>query len=120
MTLFRIQLRRKEGWEKPPNTTVVTRPGRFGNEFRIGFHKIEVNGHVRLASRAECVQAFLADALKRPDFLELIRTELRGKNIACWCKLCPKHAKGKPLGEHCDACETCHADVLGELANADA
>jgi hypothetical protein len=120
MTLLRIQLSRKEGWEKPPNTVVVTRPGKFGNEFRLGLHKItQPNGHERFATRAECVQAFLADAVVRPDFRDTIRTELRGKNLACWCKLCEKHvaAGGKPLGDQCERCETCHSDVLGVLAN---
>ncbi|MGE7153115.1 DUF4326 domain-containing protein [Methylorubrum rhodesianum] len=42
---------------------------------------------------------------------------LRGKNLACWCALCPEHAAGKPFGIHCCDCSPCHADVLGGLAN---
>ena len=45
---------------------------------------------------------------------------LRGKNLACWCHLCPIHAGhpgGRPLGEHCDDCDPCHVDVLIDLAN---
>jgi hypothetical protein len=46
---------------------------------------------------------------------------LRGKNLACWCGLCTKHAAtGKPLDESCPDCAPCHADVLLELANAEA
>jgi Zn finger protein HypA/HybF involved in hydrogenase expression len=43
---------------------------------------------------------------------------LRGKNLACWCRLCAKHAAtGKPLDEPCPDCAPCHADVLLEFAN---
>jgi len=42
---------------------------------------------------------------------------LRGKNLACWCRLCVNHAGGKPLGEHCDDCDPCHVDVLLKVAN---
>jgi hypothetical protein len=44
--------------------------------------------------------------------------ELRGKNLACWCRLCQRHEKtGLPLGETCGDCEPCHAAVLLEIAN---
>jgi hypothetical protein len=43
--------------------------------------------------------------------------ELRGKNLACWCKLCGAHKDGKPFGVECQDCSPCHSDVLGELAN---
>lgn len=43
---------------------------------------------------------------------------LRGKNLACWCKLCAKHANGLPLGEECSECAPCHVNVLLPLANA--
>lgn len=44
---------------------------------------------------------------------------LRGKNLACWCGLCARHAAtGKPLDEPCPDCAPCHIDPLGELANA--
>jgi hypothetical protein len=125
MKPMRVQLSRKDGWEKPPNTVVVSRPSRFGNPFKLGFHTIEVptrdgmkGGHVRFATRAECVDAFRADIAQRQDFAAEIRKELAGKNLACWCRLCSAHRDGKPLGEHCEKCDTCHADVLLEAANA--
>ncbi|QAY96667.1 hypothetical protein CWB41_13800 [Methylovirgula ligni] len=44
--------------------------------------------------------------------------ELRGRNLACWCRLCPRHAAtGKPLDEPCPDCVPCHTDVLGARAN---
>lgn len=103
MKPIRVRLSRKEGYEKPDNTVVVTRPGRFGNPFRLGVHTIIMDhGHERFATRAECVEAFRADALARPEFVKQIRDELRGKNIACWCELS----------------QSCHGDVLLEIANS--
>ena len=44
-------------------------------------------------------------------------TELKGKNLGCYCKLCDKHADGKPLGVDCPDCAPCHSDYLLEIAN---
>lgn len=52
-----------------------------------------------------------------PPLARVVR-DLRGKNLACYCKLCDAHRDGKPLGLACPACEPCHSDVLGEIANA--
>ena len=47
-----------------------------------------------------------------------VREQLRGKNLACWCHLCARHATtGKPLDEPCADCAPCHVDPLGEIAN---
>jgi hypothetical protein len=43
---------------------------------------------------------------------------LRGRDLACWCGLCPAHQDGLPLRVACPDCAPCHADVLLELANA--
>lgn len=42
---------------------------------------------------------------------------LRGKSLACWCRLCPAHAAGKPFDVDCSDCAPCHADTLGWVAN---
>jgi hypothetical protein len=42
---------------------------------------------------------------------------LSGKNLGCWCRLCPEHAAGKPFDVECPDCDPCHVDVLGPLAN---
>jgi hypothetical protein len=43
---------------------------------------------------------------------------LAGRNVACWCALCPAHAvAGRPIGLACPDCAPCHADTLGEIAN---
>jgi hypothetical protein len=91
----RIQLRRTKGWRKPENTVVVARPSRFGNPYRVG----------RDGTAAECVAKFeqlLAKNIWTEPNLTSIREELRGRNLACWCR------EGSP----------CHASVLLRIANA--
>jgi hypothetical protein len=91
----RIQLRRTKGWRKPENTVVVSRPSRWGNYFRVGDR-----------TAAQCVELFRTyiEACRDadPEEYEAWIAPLRGKNLACFCKL-----------GHC-----CHADVLLELASA--
>lgn len=110
----RIQLRRSKGWRKPEGAVVVSRPSRWGNPFKVadcieaGFAFTEDH------AREVCVGAFrdwlngnrwadgsgtAADA-RRDAYLASIPA-LRGKDLACWCRL--------------DSC--CHADVLLEFAN---
>lgn len=98
----RIQLSRRRGWNKPPNTIVVARPGKWGNPFPVGKpgpmgrHAIDREGAVGFF-RQMLADPELRAAAGYPTDL----SELRGKNLACWC----------PLGG------SCHADVLLELAN---
>jgi hypothetical protein len=52
------------------------------------------------------------------EMAELEIVELRaeiGRDLACWCRLCPAHADGKPFSAECPDCTPCHADVLGRL-----
>lgn len=65
-------------------------------------------------------QVAAVELFKGSCIAELIRRapgSLRGKNLACWCKLCPAHADGKPLGVVCADCAPCHVDLLLTLAN---
>lgn len=104
----RIQRKRTKGWMMPPNTVCVTRPGRWGNPFKVGVMKFYVNDDdpgdrlvIHPSTIDECVAAFrwLVSQKNRAD---VIRKELRGKNLACFC----------PLDQ------PCHADVLLEIANS--
>lgn len=105
---IRVQLRRTKGWRMPPNTVNVARPGMWGNPFKVGEdgdvvhcvaeHRKLVNGLPVSAWPKDERRA--NDALHAPD-VSLIREQLRGKNLACWCRI------GTP----------CHADVLLEIAN---
>ncbi len=81
----RIQRSRAKGWRMPPNTIYVGRGSKWGNP-----HTFANSGPVHPALRYACEVAPLMDY-----------SELRGKNLACWCAL--------------DA--ECHADVILELSN---
>lgn len=100
----RVQLSRKSGFRLPRNTVSVARPTKWGNPHRVGPAMHECR------TAAEAVRRFRLgfDDIARYGFTDspigrMSRDlhELRGKNLACWCKL------GAP----------CHADVLLELAN---
>lgn len=101
MTPQRIQRSRKKGSKLPENTVCVTRPSRWGNPFVVG----------KFGTAQECVDEYVKQFLaphENPIINEIIernrRTvveQLKGKNIACWCKI------GDP----------CHGDVLLEIAN---
>ncbi|WQO65024.1 DUF4326 domain-containing protein [Sinorhizobium medicae] len=112
----RLQLSRRKGFDLQQLSTSVNgreavhvgRPGPWGNPFVVGKH----------GDASYCVglyKALLAGLLRvgaDPDVEALERTrhfvaenvdELRGKNLACWCR------PGAP----------CHADVLIAVANRD-
>ncbi len=118
----RIQLSRAKGWRMPENTVNVARPGKWGNPFRVGGHFLvgdpgaaQVHPAFRMAwcesTNPDPKFTMIADNAMAVDFFRRLMASgfhkdlsaLRGKNLACWCKL------------H----EPCHADVLLKLANAD-
>jgi hypothetical protein len=105
---IRIQLKRTNGWRMPENTVHVARPGRWGNPFVVGQEYVrrrmrpgggECCGIV--ADRAHAVRLYRRYTARETAFQIAVRSELRGKNLACWC----------PLDQ------PCHADVLLEIAN---
>lgn len=112
----RIQRKRIKGWKMPENTISVTRPGKWGNPFRVGdFIKLGTGQEVGFswlrtsASYATKDYRELKNAQDAVDaYEELLKiyppkdiAELTGKNLACFCSL------DSP----------CHADVLLKLAN---
>jgi hypothetical protein len=109
---LRIQRRRSKGWRLPPSTICVTRPGKWSNPFRVGgWFRWEPRGAARLWSEAphpgETGYTLIADKAQAVAwFARLLNVEhrdiaeLRGKNLACWCR------PGEP----------CHADLLLRLA----
>ena len=104
-TPVRIQLSRKKGFRLQEVSRAINgleavncaRPGKWGNPHRIDL------GRGWDAAFAVREYRFDRSMNGRPPTPEVIRRELRGKNLACFCKL------GDP----------CHADVLLELANKD-
>jgi hypothetical protein len=118
----RIQRHRIRGWRMPANTVYVGRPTKWGNPYcDVQRYGLELclkmfsdtsrghwnPGHIPNSSLATSWIRWLYDDhsrwLKRiggqPS--EVIQQELRGKNLACWCALN----------------QSCHADILLEIAN---
>lgn len=109
---IRIQRQRLKGWRMPPNTVSVTRPGKWGNRYRIGdvvqrFSKEKVCETFTIETPEQAVLCFREDMdnhLANPKAAAMVIAalrELRGKNLACWCGID----------------QPCHRNVLLELAN---
>lgn len=101
---IRIQRSRAKGWTLPPNTVCVTRPGKWGNPYKVGDFAVPVSERLVSGTSIRIKSAAHAVALYRTfvrGMEPVIRAELAGKNLACWC----------PVGS------ACHADVLLEIAN---
>lgn len=104
----RIQRRRTKGWRMPEGAVVVSRPGFWGNPFP----------HRDKALAARTFRVWLTGAMRTHEMLGIrpVRENLpglrramldalpalRGRTLVCWC----------PLDQ------SCHADVLLDLANA--
>lgn len=105
----RIQLSRVKGWRMPENAVKVDRTTRYGNPFHpndvyiAGESKLVAGNPIGIDGAVRAFRNLMAMNLRlEPEKTRAALENLRGKNIACWCKL------GTP----------CHADVLLELANA--
>lgn len=90
----------------PPNTIKVARPSPWGNPFAVMPNRGPVRaGALYVSTAREAVDYFrdyMAEQMREHQCVRDAVAELRGKNLACWCRLD----------------EPCHADVLIELANA--
>jgi len=101
----RIQLLRAKGWRMPENTVKVDRTTKWGNPYRVGesYAHPTKKSRVLIESKDQSVAVFKeflkTDAGKK--MAERARIELRGKNLACWCR----------VGE------LCHGDLLLAVAN---
>ncbi len=98
--LVRHSLSRRKGWKMPLNTVKVSRPGKWGNPFLVGPERTqgEAVGAFRIWLTTDGVTAGIPE--RKQWMLDHLH-ELKGKNLACWCKA------GTP----------CHAAVLMDLAN---
>lgn len=101
----RIQLKRSRGWRMPANTVKVDRSTKWGNPFIVGQDAIHplTGKPVHVTAKTAAIALFAAylqsTGAQKAD--EALR-ELKGKNLACWCK------EG----------DGCHADILLMVANA--
>jgi hypothetical protein len=96
---LRLQLSRKKGFDLQEVSTaanglpaaVISRPSKWGNPYPLR----DYGRATSLALYRTYLTAAVRDGSLDP-------TELRGRNLACWCK---------PY-------ETCHGDILLEFANS--
>ena len=79
----RIQRKRIKGWRMPPGTIYVGKPTKWGN-------------YLGDLQQYENTIRYLIDTDPAFDI-----GELKGKNLACWCRLD----------------QPCHADILLKIAN---
>lgn len=99
---LRIQRRRTKGYRLPEGAVYVGRPTKWGNPLSVNL----AVGRTR-ESVEEFFWAYAENFIRNyrknadPQYRGLNIEELRGKQLACWCRLD----------------EWCHADVLCELAN---
>lgn len=107
----RLQLSRRAGYRKPEGAVVVARPSRWGNPYSVAEH-----GQASAVDRHRVMVGMAIGNAARNGWPHPY-AELRNRDLACWCRLCPEHAEGKPLGVECSKCAPCHADVLMEAAN---
>lgn len=104
-----IQCSRQRGYRLPPNTLRVTRPSRWGNPFRKQAFHLEysfaeipplvegrLNSETILLMPPTYLPAVLVElhfawlnhwSAKWPDDFERWIAPLRGKNLACFCKI---------------------------------
>lgn len=126
MVPIRIQRKRTKGSKMPPNTVSVTRPGPFGNPYVIlghvsgwwlvcgpGIGGAGIRCGNEEGARLVAIKRFREAWLHALECAQRDRTPpvpfgkpvylgpLKGKNLACFCRLD----------------QPCHADVLLELAN---
>lgn len=96
MNPIRVQRSRRKGAQLPANTKCVTRPGPFGNPYKVGNPGIRTNADAVIAFKNWIWRTPEGEAMARK-----AKRELRGFNLACFCPL------DKP----------CHADELLRIAN---
>ena len=102
----RVQLSRKKGWKMPPNTVKVDQTTKWGNPFVVG--KPGGAYTAKVIDRRLAWHLYGSVARDYEALVAAAKTELRGKNLACWCPL-----PAEPYEPDC-----CHAAVLLELANS--
>lgn len=105
MTPQRVQRKRTKGWRMPESAVYVGRGSKWGNPYPVGsMHPVNEETWVVL-NAATSVDLYRQHLAARPYGRAALASqavsELRGKDLACWCD----------PGRHC------HADVLLELAN---
>ncbi len=100
---IRIQRKRTKGWRMPAGTWYVGRPSNWGNPFDTADeYEIWLKENKIDWDKMGVTEFCAGEDLKKSRLWILDHLpELRGRNLACWCRLDEK----------------CHADVLIEMTN---
>ncbi len=106
----RLRLSRRKGFNLQQHSGAtnglkavnVARPTKWGNPYKVGDHPFG-DKRCKPMTAQDAVERFEVRNCRWADFGSAIVRELRGKNLACWCRL--------------DA--PCHADVLLKIANGE-
>jgi hypothetical protein len=101
----RIQRRRTKDWRIPEGAVYVGRPTKWGNPFYL-VDVLDAFCGDEQEAREDCVRSYRRWLHEDEAYVALASTidarrELRGRDLACWCRLD----------------QPCHADVLLEIAN---
>jgi len=119
----RIQRKRTKGWKMPDNTVYVGRPTKWGNPIRLQADQIYIDASYRRKILSPWVWYNLGDI---DDVIYLYRklwdgTQFQNKDLQYWSdrfkELDVSELKGKNLACFCPLDKPCHADILIELAN---
>ncbi len=102
----RIQRQRTKGWRLPEGAIIVTRPTIWGNPFVVGrdgdlARCLEMYSGLAFGHIVRGIGATVAEQERAQAAMMRARQQLRGKQLACWCRL------DRP----------CHADLLIALAD---
>lgn len=109
----RLRLSRRKGFDLQAHSHAVNglpavnvaRPTKWGNPFKVGSIDTRTGGRMDAET---AIERYLSWLLRQPHATDAnIDAELRGKNLACWCKAVDQHGNYVP----------CHADVLLLLAD---
>ena len=120
MKPIRIQRKRIKGWIKPIGAVNCTRPGKYGNPFAVEKYGRQAAVDLYRCLLTKCVSiydmpfiaqedAFNSEIIKAYDnstaesLEDMIKQELGGKDLMCWCALD----------------QPCHADVLLSICNSE-
>lgn len=108
----RIQRKRVKGWRMPEGAIYVGRPTKWGNPYALDIYRTDYPEYADQPGewRRMATSDFHGLVTGRwdrfddiPDYPRDAITELRGRDLVCWC----------PLDQ------PCHADILLQLANED-
>ena len=110
----RIQLSRAKGWRKPPGAVVVSRPSRWGNPFPAGKF-----GHEE-AVRLHRDWILFRDPAAQDVYIVTSASGRQSRYDRLWMREHLAELRGMTLCCYCEPDELCHADILLELARADA